>query len=73
MFCADEEGGHALSRPPATREQKFARLLPRHLQVGINGFASVVGQFEPDGTSRLFLAHCRTRGCIPIGSNVLDL
>ena len=64
--------GHALSRPPGTRKQKFARLLPGHLQVGINGCAGVVGQFEPDGTSRLFLTHCRTRDCIPVGSNVFD-
>src|SRR5262245_31532916 len=65
--------GHALSRPPGTRKQKFARLLPGHLQVGINGFARVVGQFEPDRTSRLFLTHCRTRDCIPVRGNVFDL
>src|SRR5262249_18219621 len=65
--------GDALCRPPATREQKFARLLPGHLQVGINGFAGVVGQFEPDGAPRLFLTHCRTGDRIPIGSNVFDL
>jgi hypothetical protein len=59
--------------PPGTRKQKFARLLPGHLQVGINGFARLVGQFEPDGASRLFLTHCRTRDCIPVGSNVFDL
>src|SRR5262245_26544652 len=61
-------GGHALSGPPGTRKQKFARLLPGHLQVGINGFARVVGQFEPDGTSRLFVTHGRTRDCIPVGA-----
>ena len=65
--------GHALSRLPGTRKQKFTNLLPGHLQVGIDGFAGVVGQFEPDGTSRLFLTHCRTRDCIPVGSNVFDL
>jgi hypothetical protein len=65
--------GHALFRPPGTRKQKFAWLLAGHLQVGINGFAGVVGQFEPDGTSRLFLTHCRTRDCIPIRGNVFDL
>src|SRR5215471_5467677 len=35
--------GHALSRPPRTRKQKFARLPPGHLQIGVNGFAGVVG------------------------------
>src|SRR5262249_18599478 len=65
--------GHALSRTPGTRKQKFARLLSGHLQEGINGFAGVVGQFEADRTPRLFLTYCRTRDCIPVGSNVFDL
>ena len=46
--------GHALSRPPVARKQKFVTFLPGQLQIGINGFAGVVGQFEPDGTSSLF-------------------
>ena len=65
--------GHALSRPPVARKQKFVTFLPGQLQIGINGFAGVVGQFEPDGTSSLFLTHRRTGDRMPIGSNVFDL
>src|SRR5262249_39085281 len=65
--------GHALSRPPGARKQKFVTFLPGQLHIGINGFAGVVGAFEPGGTSSLFLTRRRTGDRMPIGSNVFDL
>jgi len=65
--------GHALSRPPGARKQKFVTFLPGQLQIGINGVAGVVGQFEPDGTSSLFLTHRPPGDRMPIGSNLFDL
>src|SRR5215813_753382 len=40
-------------------EQEFAGLFAGHLQVSVNGFARLVGQFETDWTPCLLLAHDR--------------
>jgi hypothetical protein len=55
----------------STGEQALAWLLAGPLQVVINGLAGLIGQFELDWSSRLFLSHDCSIDCIAIRSHIV--
>src|SRR5579862_6699664 len=65
--------GHTSFLPSVSCEQELAGLLSGCPDVTVNRLAGLFGQFEPDRTPGLYLAHGCPIDVIAIRRNVLDL